>query len=140
MIRPRTPNFFQARSIISTAKERWEFLSDLEITDKSATTIITGIYEAFRMLGDALLMSRGKEAVPPDSHTTTIDELLTLRPKTSRPVQVLSNLKDMRHKINYKGYRAFAAEATDVVEMSKEMFPQLHKLIHTEIESLSKIN
>ena len=104
MMRRRIPDKYRAQSMISAAEVEIKFTKTLETTKESSSTIIRNIYESFRMLGDALLLIRGKEAVGVDHHGEMIKELFTLKVNTSRPIQVLLNLKTMRHKINYQGY------------------------------------
>ena len=88
------------------------------------------------MLGDALLLIRGKEAVGVDHHGEMIKELFTLKVNTSRPIQVLLNLKTMRHKINYQGYIPHIEEAQDAISIMDTCFHPLVNKIKEELQKL----
>ena len=136
MIRKRVPDKFKARSMISAAEVELPYIMTIKPTKESASTIVRGIYEAFRMLGDALLAVRGKEARGMDHHTEMIKELLTLSVATKRPPQVLLTLKDTRNKINYKGYLPSVEEAIDARDIAESCFNPLLMRIKEEIEKL----
>lgn len=122
MTRYKRPDKKDALSIIHAAKREMEFTLSLEITDKSGATIIKNIYECFRMLGDALLVLKGIES---QDHIEPIKELLKLNVKTSRPLGVISNLRILRHNINYYGYSPKLEEVKDVIAIAKDCFEPL---------------
>ena len=70
----------------------------IEPTEESGSTIIRNIYESFRMLGNALLISKGIES---QDYITQINELLKTKVSTSRPINLIDNLRRLRHNINY---------------------------------------
>jgi hypothetical protein len=136
MMRRRIPDKYRAQSMISAAEVEIKFTKTLETTKESSSTIIRNIYESFRMLGDALLLIRGKEAVGVDHHGEMIKELFTLKVNTSRPIQVLLNLKTMRHKINYQGYIPHIEEAQDAISIMDTCFHPLVNKIKEELQKL----
>ncbi len=132
MIRYRTPDKAKARSMISAAENEITFIKTIPPMTASASIIIRTIYESFRMLGDALLLLRGKEAVGQDHHKIMIEELLTLSVQTTRRTQALLNLKDLRHRINYNGYIPAPAEAIDALSIADGCFQPLAQKIREE--------
>ena len=134
MIRTRRPDKWKAQSILQAAQKEIVFIKTIPITEESATTVIRSIYECFRMLGDALLAIQGKEATGQDHHSQMINALFTLKVETKRPLQVISNLKSIRHKINYQGYLPTKAEAIEAEDIANCCFTALYEEIKKEIE------
>ena len=121
MIRRTTPDKDKAKSMIFAAELDMAFVSSLPITTESAQSIIRGIYEDFRILGDALLTVKGFKASGIDHHTQMIDALIKLNVKTTRPLLLLNDLKRTRHQINYNGYVPTENDVKYVIEL-KEAF------------------
>ncbi len=117
--RYKRPDQKNALSIIEAAHRDMTFTLTLQINEQSAATIIRNIYESFRMLGDALLISEGKEA---HDHIEAINELFKLKINTTRPLQLLENLRRLRHNINYYGYAPTLAEVEDIISFSQACF------------------
>lgn len=109
----------KALSLIESAEKDIRFTLSLNTSDSSANTIVRNIYESFRMLGEALLVFRGIEPV---DHVVCIDEILKLNVNTKRPLNLIGNLRRLRHTINYYGYRASAKEAEDTISIAKNCF------------------
>ena len=116
------PDKKNALSLAEAAKEDMDFTFSLEVTERSGSTIVRNIYECFRMLGESLLVAKGIKA---EDHITPINELLSLRVKTSRPINVIGNLRSMRHNINYNGYKPNLLEVKDVISVAKCCFKPL---------------
>ncbi|PIN74454.1 hypothetical protein COV18_07420 [Candidatus Woesearchaeota archaeon CG10_big_fil_rev_8_21_14_0_10_37_12] len=111
MIRQRSPDVALARSLVQASQAEMSFLETLKPTEEAASTIIRGIYENFRRLGEALLILEGVES----DHEAEINKLTTLPVKTTRSILVLDNLRRLRHDINYKGYQPSLADLEDVI-------------------------
>jgi hypothetical protein len=118
-MRYKRPDKKNALSIIESAKREMDFTLSLELNEKSASTIIKNIYECFRMLGDALLVSRGIES---QDHIEPIKEIINFNVKLPRHLGVIGNLRGLRHNINYYGYRPNLEEAKDIVSLAKSCF------------------
>ena len=121
-MRYKRPDHKNAQSIVEGAEREMEFTLKLPISEASASTIIRNIYEAFRMLGDAILVAEGMEST---DHVAPIQELLKINVKTVRPIQVIDNLRMLRHNINYYGYRPNLREAEDAVSIAQACFKPL---------------
>jgi len=125
-IRKKNPDKEKALSIINAAEADMDYTLSLQISDKSANTIVRNVYESFRMLGEALLIIKGIE---PLDHIICIKELLDLDIETSRPINLIDNLRRLRHNINYYSYRATKLEAEDTISIAKSCFtPILEKV------------
>ena len=131
-VRYKRPDKKNALSIVSAAKRDMEFTLSLKPTEEAGSTIIRNIYESFRMLGDALLVSKG---IKSEDHIMPIKELLTLKVSTSRPINLIENLRQLRHNINYYGYSPKLVEVEDVVSIAKACFKPL---LNAAIEEINK--
>lgn len=130
-MRIKRPDSKNALSIILEAERQMGFTLTLPLNGDSAFTIVRNIYECFRMLGDALLVSRGTEAI---DHLEPINALLKLDVDTKRPISTIDNLRRLRHNINYYGYHPTVAEASDAIDIAKSCFRPLVLAVRKNIE------
>ena len=120
------PDKKNALSIINAAEREMKFTLKQEVNEESAFNIIRNIYESFRMLGDALLVSKG---IVSKDHVEQIKELETIQVSTARPIKLIDSLRKLRHNINYYGYLPTKAEAEDAISISHACFnPLLNEL------------
>jgi hypothetical protein len=129
--RQKRPDRKKAQSILSAAKRDMDFTLDIRPDKGSANTIIRNIYECFRMLGEALLVSRGIE---PRDHILPIKELMKLPVSTSRPLNLIESLRKMRHGVNYYGYTPSIPEVEDAISIAESCFGPLYKAVSSEVE------
>ena len=122
-IRYKRPDHKNALSLLNAAALNMKFTLTIPVSEQAGVTIVRNIYESFRMLGDALLLTKGIEA---DDHVAPLKELLTLRVDTTRPISLLDNLRRLRHNVNYYGYIPNVAEVDDIVSIAKSCFEPLH--------------
>ncbi len=134
-IRYKRPDSKNALSILNSVKIDMEFTLSLKLDKKSSSTIVRNIYECFRMLGDAILISKGIEST---DHIRPIVELTNLKVKTSRPINVINNIRVLRHNINYYGYSPTIIEARDVISIANSCFKPLLSEVSKIIESTEK--
>ena len=130
-MRYKRPDKKNALSIIGASERDMNFTLSMRITEESGPTIVRNIYECFRMLGDALLVSKGIES---EDHLTPIRELIEIKVHTERPVNLVDNLRRLRHNINYYGYKPKQAEVKDVISIAQSIFKPLLK------EARKKVN
>ncbi|MDO8508927.1 MAG: hypothetical protein Q7S27_04550 [Nanoarchaeota archaeon] len=109
-------------SILNAAEREMKFTLKQPVTEESAFNIIRNVYESFRMLGDALLISKG---IVSKDHMEQIRELEALNIKTSRPIKLIDSLRKLRHNINYYGYIPTKAEAEDSISIANACFNPL---------------
>ena len=130
-IRYKRPDKKNALSIADAAKRDMEFTLSIKPTEESGTTIIRNIYECFRMLGDALLAAKGIES---KDHIVPIKELLKLKVSTSRPINLIDNLRKLRHNINYYGYKPRLVEIEDAISIAKSCFYPLLESVLSQLK------
>jgi len=129
-MRYKMPDKKNALSLMDAAKKEMAFTLKLQVNEEAGPTIVRNIYESFRMLGDALLISEGMES---EDHVMPIKELLKLRVETDRPINLIDNLRRFRHNINYYGYQPKLSEIKDTISIARSCFDQLY------LEVLKKI-
>ena len=118
-MRYKRPDNHNARSMIDAAKREIKYTLSLKLSEESASTIVRNIYEAFRMLGDALLVAKGTVST---DHIMAINELLKLNVNARRHLNAIDNLRRLRHNVNYYGYRPTLSEAKDAIDVANELF------------------
>jgi len=129
--RLKHPDRKNAQSILAAAAKQMAYTLTLMPADESAFNIIRNIYECFRMLGDALLVARGVEST---DYIMPITELLKLKIETMRSINLIDNLRRLRHNVNYYGYVPNKAEAEDAISLAKACFEPLLKAITNKIK------
>lgn len=129
-MRYKRPDFKNALSIIEAAKKTMDYTLTLQVNDVSTTTITRNIYECFRMLGDALLVSKG---INSEDHILPIREISLITIASLRPISAVENLRIMRHNINYYGYVPNIAEAHDAISLAKECFYKAYEKIREKL-------
>jgi uncharacterized protein (UPF0332 family) len=121
-MRYKRPDKKNALSILEAAKRDMKFTLSLKVSEVSASTIVRNIYESFRMLGDALLVSKGVEST---DHIIPIQELMKIKVNTTRPIYLIDSLRNLRHNINYYGYQPNISEVDDAISIAKNCFTPL---------------
>lgn len=129
-LRYKRPDTKNAQSMIESAKRDMKFTLSLTLNDDSAGTIIRGIYECFRMLGDALLVAQGRIS---KEHTEQLKALLSLNPASPRSLQLLDNFRMLRHNINYYGYSPTNEEAEDILNFARQCFEPVCQAVENRV-------
>lgn len=119
-----------ALSIIAAAESELKYTLTLSVSDESAFNIIRNVYECFRMLGDARLVSKG---IASQDHIEQVKELEEIPVKTERPVRLVDTLRKLRHNINYYGYIPSKLEAEDALSLAKACFYPLLEALKKEL-------
>ena len=135
-LRIKHPDRKNALSIINASERELKFTLQLPINEESAFNIIRNVYECFRMLGDARLVSKG---IASQDHIEQIKELETINVKTERPIKLIDTLRKIRHNINYYGYIPSKAEAEDAISIAKACFYPLFEEIKKELQELEEL-
>lgn len=133
MIRSRLPDIIKARSIVDAAQRDMAFVMTLPLTVEAGPTIIRGIYENFRSLGDAILVANGVETA---DHIEMIKELLSLPVKAPRPLGTLESLRRLRHDINYRGYSPTMLEIEDARSVSLSLFQSVLNEVRRKLDQI----
>jgi len=130
-MRYKRPDRKNALSIIDASERDMKFTLSIKPTEESGATIVRNIYECFRMLGDAVLVSKGLKS---EDHIAPINELTKLKIKTTRPISLIDNLRRLRHNINYYGYKPKLQEIDDVISIAKNIFQPVLKVIKSMLK------
>lgn len=130
--RYKRPDKKNAQSIVEAAKQEMSYALTIAVNEKSAATIIRNIYECFRMLCDALLVSKG---INSEDHIAPIKALLKLKISSLRPIASIDNFRILRHNLNYYGYRPKIEEAEDMIDFARKCFEPAVKEVVKEISS-----
>jgi len=129
-MRYKRPDKKNALSLVEASKKEMAFTLKLPISEDAGPTIVRNIYESFRMLGDALLISGGIES---EDHALPIKELLKLRVETERPINLIDNLRRFRHNINYYGYQPKLSEINDAISVARSCFEPIYQEVLKKI-------
>jgi len=119
MMRFKRPDNKNALSILEAAKKRMDYTLKLEVNEESSSIIAQNIHESFRILGDAILISKG---IDPKTHVDSINELINMKIESTRPLKVIDNIRTLRRNVNYYGYIPTKPEAEDVINIGKDFF------------------
>ena len=129
-MRIKRPDHKNALSILEATERELKYTLKMKVDEESAFNIIRNIYECFRMLGDARLISRG---IASKDHIEQIKELENVKAKTQRPIKVIDNLRRLRHNINYYGYIPSKEEAEDAISIANTCFYPILEQIKKEL-------
>jgi hypothetical protein len=130
-MRYKRPDKKNAMSILEASQRDMKFTDTLEVSENSGPTIVRNIYESFRMLGDSLLAAQGIEA---EDHITPIKELMKLKITTDRPINLIDNLRRLRHNINYYGYKPALDEVKEVKAIAKSLYEPIKNEVLRKIK------
>ena len=108
-----------------------QFTLKMEINEESGPTIVRNIYECFRKLGDALMIAKGIVSV---DHISPIKELLKLKVSTTRPINIIDNLRRLKHNINYYGYKPNLIEVKESISIAEATFEPLLNAVLEKIK------
>jgi len=131
ILRQKHPDKKNAASILDASSKQMKYTLTLESNDNSAFNIIRNVYECFRMVGDALLITQGIES---EDHLAPIHELTKIKVETPRSITLVDHLRRMRHNINYYGYSPTKEEADNAISLAKACFEPLFNAVKAEIE------
>jgi len=137
MMRFKRPDKKNALSIINAAEREMKYTLSIKVNEESGPTIVRNIYECFRMIGDALLISKGIES---EDHITPIKELTRIRIETRRPINLVDNLRRLRHNINYYGYKPKLEEVKDAISIAESIFQPLLKAVRDNLKTFKYFN
>ncbi|MEK6974688.1 MAG: hypothetical protein AABW41_05640 [Nanoarchaeota archaeon] len=128
----KRPDSKNALSLIVESEREMKFTLTIALNEDSTSTIVRNIYECFRMLGEAVLINKGFES---KDHVESINALLKINVVTIRPINVIDNLRRLRHNINYYGYHPTIAETKDAIDIANSCFNPLLSYIKKTIQN-----
>ena len=136
MLRQKVPDKARIKSMLGIANIDMSFLLSLHVSSRSSITIIRGIYENFRLLGSALLLIHGKEAVGKGRHSVMLGELSTLPISENYLLSAIERLRNIRNWMNYNGYLPSHHEVQDAVGIATSSFSRLFSSVAEQLNRL----
>ncbi len=113
ILRPKQADKEMIKSLIKSVETNIKITKAIPLNEDSSTVIFREIYESIRQLGDAYWWSLGYE---PQNHEISLDILKELEIKDRIKLNFLSRFKDIRHDVNYRGFKVTANQAKEIVE------------------------
>ena len=134
MTRQKKPDPYEAKSMLSAAKQDMAYVLSLPVTAQGSQTILRSLYEDFRSVGNALLIAEGIEE---SDHVPMIKRVIALQVTTPRPIGVLENFRRLRHDVNYRGYVPTLADVQDFADFAKScwkpVLEEAERIINSKI-------
>ncbi len=116
-------------SLLNSVKTNSEVILTIPLSEKSATLVFRELYESVRQLGDAKWWLLGYE---PKNHDVSLEILKKMDIKDKHKLNNLDRFKNIRHDINYRGFRASIEQANELIAFwnscGKEILDVLMKI------------
>ena len=122
--------------MVAAATRDMGVMDKITSIENAGSTIIRGVYENFRMLGDAVLTAQGGEEMGTHHHREMIAVLTKLPVKSDRSILVLQKLRKLRHKINYEGYIPEEEEVKYVISVKKALWKPVLDAVKKQVENV----
>ena len=113
-LRKRMIDRQKVNSMVASARDNMGIVKTIPITEKSAILIFRETYESIRQLGDASWLLQGYE---PRNHEVCMEVLKDFDIKNKVMLQHLNRFKKIRNDINYRGFKATLAQATEILKL-----------------------
>ncbi len=124
MLRKRSPDMKQADTLIDAANERASIAKAIPLSEKSATTILSELYESFKNLGNARWWVLGYKPTK-DAHVVSMLIISKAQIAHAYKVQNIDRFRQLRNKANYDGYRVTLGEAKEILGLWNEVSEEL---------------
>ena len=112
-LRKRSLDQERIKSMIESAVTNMEVVKIVPLTEQSAILIFRETYESIRQLGDAHWWIVGYE---PRNHVVSMNVLKEMNIQEKTKLNHLDRFRNIRHDINYKGFKATIGQAKEIVE------------------------
>jgi hypothetical protein len=117
-------------SMVKSAETNATVAKTVKINEDGATLVFREIYESIRQLGDACWWSEGYE---PTNHDISLDALKELDIKEKLKLNFLDRFKQIRHDVNYRGFRASVTQANEILEFWDSCSKDIIKIIMSKL-------
>ena len=128
VVKTIAPDFSRAKALKRDAEQTFQFLKEIikrmGITDESANTLIKMSYDLIMDLVRAKMFQKGLHARGEGAHEATVAYLRVLQCKEG-DVQFANEMRDIRHRIMYRGEKFSKTYAELAVQFLEKMYPQL---------------
>ena len=112
-LRKRSLDQERIKSMIESAVTNMKVVKIVPLTEQSAILIFRETYESIRQLGDAHWWIVGYE---PRNHVVSMNVLKEMNIQEKTKLNHLYRFRNIRHDINYKGFKATIGQAKEIVE------------------------
>lgn len=117
ILRKKQSDKEKIKSMIESAEINVKIAKTINLTNESATLIFREIYESIRQLGETKWWLEGYEPqAAPGSHEVSLEILKEMDIKEKVKLNYLERFKNIRHDMNYHGFRASIAQAKEIIE------------------------
>jgi hypothetical protein len=131
IIRNRQRDNEKIKSMINSAEINVKVTKNIPVNDETATLVFREMYESIRQLGDARWWLLGYE---PTNHEISMEVLKDFDIKEKVKLNSLDRLKQIRHDINYKGFRASVNQAKEILEFWERCGKEILKILKEEVQ------
>jgi len=107
----------EIKSLINSAQDNATTLLSLRLDEKTATIIFREMYESIRQLGEACWWKIGYK---PQTHDISLEILKEIDIKNKVRLNFLDRFKQMRHDVNYRGFKVSVSQAQEIIELWKQ--------------------
>lgn len=101
-IRKVHPDPARIKSIVELAKERWDFVKGIPLTDKNVSFVFDGYYEVVKELLVALMLKKGMRS---GNHQCLFTFFLREYPNNEAEANLISQMSFLRNRLEYYGER-----------------------------------
>src|SRR3989344_8937227 len=112
-LRKRSLDKEKVKSMIESSTMNMTIVKTIPLTEQSAILIFRETYESIRQLGDAQWWIVGYE---PRNHAVSMNVLKEVNIQEKTKLNHLDRFRNIRHDINYKGFKATIGQAKEIVE------------------------
>ena len=126
IIRNRQRDAEKIKSMIDSAEINAKVTRAIKLNEDTATLIFREIYESIRQLGDAKWWLLGYE---PSNHEISMEALKDFDIKDKVKLNSLDRFKKTRHDVNYRGFRATAVQAEEILEFWAKCGEEIVKIL-----------
>lgn len=120
------------KSMIESATTNMKVVKNVSLNDESAMLIFRETYESIRQLGDAKWWLLGYE---PKNHDVSLEVLKESDIKEKVKLNYLGRFKLIRHDINYRGFKASVAQATEILDFWNSCADEIIALLLKELKT-----
>lgn len=132
MAKRKTPDYEEARALLSKAQDRILYVKSREVTNRTAKFVLEDAYESVREAAQSLMSVKGFK---PYSHEATIGFMIDFYKKDFEPTE-LSKFDYFRRLRNNSVYKAIVIEEHDAntsILFAEKFIEKVKQLLKKEI-------
>lgn len=130
LVRRRQADIPRIRSMLEVAEMRALTAVQITITERSAISVFSELYEAIRQLGDAHLWLQNLE---PRDHEVSLAALQAMTVKEAAQLNHLDRFRRIRNDVNYRGHRTSVEQAQEILGFWNACGAEILMLLRSEL-------